>query len=182
MARNRQTSLSAHRPAESPSSSRRRRLLMLACAAVAVFAAGGVVVARRWSSAREQQAALEACERRDFAQARTLIESCLERSPQDASLHLTAARIIRRSALGSPDEVAWHEEAVRHLDQSERLSGDRASLGMERKLMAAQQGPRAALERDLLDLVQRGHADSLLILEALAAGYGKTHRFSRALD
>jgi tetratricopeptide (TPR) repeat protein len=141
-----------------------------------------VVVARRWSSAREQQAALEACERRDFAQARILIEKCLERSPQDGSLHLTAARIIRRSALGSPDEVTWHEDTLRHLDQSERLSGDRASLGMECKLMAAQQGPKGALERDLLELVQRGHADSPLILEALAAGYRKTHRFSSALD
>jgi tetratricopeptide (TPR) repeat protein len=182
MTRRKQPSLTARRPAECPSPSGRRRLLVLVCAAVAVSAAGGVVFVRRWSSAREHQAALEACERRDFAQARTLIEKCLQRSPQDASLHLTAARIIRRSALDSPDEVAWHEEALRHLDNSERLSGDRASLAMERNLLAAQQSPTASLERDLLELVQHGGADLPPILEALAAGYRKTHRFSRALD
>jgi tetratricopeptide (TPR) repeat protein len=97
--------------------------------------------------------------------------------PEAAQEQFKAARAARRAG-------NW-AEAERRLKECERLKAPAEAVALERKLLAAQQGDVAGVEKDLIDAVRKGHADSVLILEALAQGYHEACRPRyeyRALD
>jgi tetratricopeptide (TPR) repeat protein len=91
--------------------------------------------------------------------------------PEAAQEQLQAARAARRAG-------KW-AEAERRLKECERLHGPAEAVALERKLLAAQRGDVAGVEKDLIDAVKKGHPDAVLILEALAQGY---HEACRPLD
>jgi tetratricopeptide (TPR) repeat protein len=96
---------------------------------------------------------------------------------EKAQEELKAARAARRAG-------DW-AEAERRLKECERLHGPAEADALERKLLAAQRGDMAGVEKDLIDAVKKDHPDSVLILEALAQGYRESCRprdESRALD
>jgi tetratricopeptide (TPR) repeat protein len=76
---------------------------------------------------------------------------------------LKAARAARRAG-------NWDEAKLR-LKECERLGGSAEALALERKLLAAQRGDVAGVAKELIEMVNRGHIDAVLILEALAQGY-----------
>jgi tetratricopeptide (TPR) repeat protein len=90
------------------------------------------------------------------------------RKPAAVQDRLRAARAARRAG-------NW-AEAERRLKECERLNGPVGAVALERKLLAAQRGDVAGVEKDLMDAVKKGHTDAVLILEALAQGYHEACR------
>ncbi len=90
------------------------------------------------------------------------------RKPEAAQDQLQAARAARRAG-------NW-AEAERRLKECERLHGPAEAVALERKLLAAQRGDVAGVEKDLVDAVEKNHPDAVLILEALAQGYHEACR------
>ena len=70
-------------------------------------------------------------------------------------------------------------EDGRLLKECERLKGPAEAVALERKLLAAQRGDVAGVEKELIAAVQKKHPDAVLILEALAQGY---HEACRPLE
>jgi tetratricopeptide (TPR) repeat protein len=90
------------------------------------------------------------------------------RKPDAVQDRLRAARAARRAG-------NW-AEAERRLKECERLNGPVGAVALERKLLAAQRGDVADVEKGLIAAVQQNHPDSVLILEALAQGYHEACR------
>jgi tetratricopeptide (TPR) repeat protein len=120
----------------------------------------------------EYRAAEQALQRRDFVTALALLERCLEVRPGSAEVHLLAARAARRA--GNFDD------AGRHLKAYEQLGGVPEALELERALVRVQRGETGGYTGYLLNCVEKGHPDSVLILEALATGFMKTYRMNHA--
>jgi tetratricopeptide (TPR) repeat protein len=118
------------------------------------------------------RAAEQALQRRDFTTALALLERCLEVRPGSAETHLLAARTARRA--GALDD------AGRHLKAYEQLKGVPEALELERALVRVQRGETEAFAGYLLGCVEKGHPDSILILEALTTGFMKTYRMNHA--
>lgn len=135
-------------------------------AALAVWLAGpSVEVAYRSRRARDALA------RRDFDRAESHLARCLELWPEDAELHFLAARTARRS--GALDR------AEEHLQACERARWSPETTAVERAMLRAQQGDLSQVAGPLLARATEEDADSLLILEALAAGFLRAYQLDR---
>jgi tetratricopeptide (TPR) repeat protein len=151
---------------------RRRTALLLATAAVVVVAAAGGGV-RLWAD-HHQRAAQRALDAHQLPEARRHLEACLRVRPHSAEAHFLAARAARRD-----DDLA---AATRHLEACDALQGVTPAGALEQALLRAQQFELSRVEADLRSLVESGHPDRTLILEALAKGYMKDDRIPLAID
>jgi Tfp pilus assembly protein PilF len=118
------------------------------------------------------QAAQRALERRDFGAALQHVSSCLESRAESAEANFLAARLARMTL--------DYRAAGKHLRNCERFGGLREMIDLERALARAQRGELADVDQRLLGFVERGHPDSLLILEALSRGYLANFRLQEA--
>jgi tetratricopeptide (TPR) repeat protein len=119
------------------------------------------------------QAALRALERRELAQAQAHVDACLDSRPESAEANFLGARCAR---LGLD-----YREADRRLREYQRLGGVRELFNLERQLTRAQRGDLAQVEGPLMTFVEKGHPDTLWILEALGRGYLQNYRLEKAL-
>lgn len=103
--------------------------------------------------------ALNAIERRDFAQARQYLDLCIQQWPDSAETRFLAARTARRAG--------DLEAAQRLLKEAERLGWVREAIDLERALIMVQAGNHRGVAPLLLEAIHRHHPDSLLILEVL---------------
>jgi tetratricopeptide (TPR) repeat protein len=153
---------------------RRPRLACGAVLALALLALAGLWAGGYFGAGRSYRLAEEAIERGDFPEALGHLNACLESWPDSAATHFLAARTARRAGL--------FEQARRHLARCQALQGSPSiEVRLEQDLLRAQQGEAAALEAHLKGLIDQGHPDRFLILEACVAGYLKNHQLKRAL-
>ena len=145
---------------------------------LALLAAVGVVavlLGRPLWAEYHLRAARRCIARQQFTEAQHHLHQCLTIWPNKPSIHFLAARTARR--------VGDWDEARQHLAEFERFGGNAPALNLELSLLLAQQGDLdAAREQSLWLLVEQHHADSPLILEALAKGYLYSYRVGEALD
>lgn len=145
-----------------PVRSRRPRRWFLAGLAV-VIAIGLYPIGRyAWASAH-YRAALQAIERRDFNDARSHLNICLNEWPASGEVQFLAARTARRS--GDLDE------AQLRLKEATRLGWVPEAVNLERALIAIQSGQNRNLGHTLMEFVRRGHPDAHLIVEILTPLY-----------
>jgi predicted Zn-dependent protease len=143
---------------------------ILALAAVAA----GVVLARNAARPEpELEAAEQALQRNDPAAARSCLDRCLARWPDEPRALLLAARAARRS-----DACA---DAERFLAAFENVSGPTPASRLEWALLGAQQGDLIGVEQRLQALVSQDGPEAPEVVEALAKGYAVTFRTPEAL-
>jgi Tfp pilus assembly protein PilF len=106
----------------------------------------------------------------DLSAARAHLDKCLSLRPRDGRALLLAAQSARRL-----EDAA---SAERLLSAFEEAHGTTQESRFEWLLLGVQQGDLADHERALHAAVEHGHADSVLMLEALARGYGTLMRWS----
>ena len=153
---------------------RRPRRLALVLGALAVLALGGFWGGRQYSAWRHFRAAEDALQRYHAAEARSHLQACLECWPRDPATHLLAARAAR--------QAGDLEESYRYLREYDDLPGrDAEARALELVLLRAASGGVDAVEEHLQSLVEKGHPQSNLILEALATGYLRMYRQREAL-
>jgi tetratricopeptide (TPR) repeat protein len=143
-----------------PSAIRRRRWRLLAFAVLSlVIAAGLYPLGRYFWADSHYQAALAAADRRDFDAARAHFDVCMREWPESAEVRFQAARSARRA--GDLDSAA------RLLHDAKRLGWVPEAIELEQALTELRLHGHQGLAGPLLELVRRGHPDSVLILEAL---------------
>jgi tetratricopeptide (TPR) repeat protein len=125
----------------------------------------GPLAAFGWSRAHLADAE-QALQRSDLDEAQRHLDQILRAWPWNARARFLAARAARRRDA--------HGDAERLLTAYERSQGQTAESRFEWTLLGVQQGDFAGQERALQGMVDQGHADSPLILEALAKGYFNT--------
>jgi tetratricopeptide (TPR) repeat protein len=145
-------------------------LLALLAASVAVCVVGGTHL-RAWY---HLHAARHALERYHNEEARRHLQVCLRSWPKDATTRLLAARAARRTE--------DFEEAQRQLEECQRLDPRSEAAVLEWALLQAHKGRLDLAERYLCRLVDEGHPDTPLVLEALAQGYLRMYRLSNVLS
>lgn len=133
----------------------------------------GMTLAVRYARAElSYRAALAAMGRRDFAEARARLETCLRVWPQSPRVLLLAAREARCSGrLG---------EAEEHLAVCQRLHFNSDALALEEALLSVQRGNLAPFEQALQARAERDDEAALLILEVLIDVYVQNYRLRRA--
>jgi tetratricopeptide (TPR) repeat protein len=141
----------------------------LALLGLSVWSAGRYLWA--WYHFRTAEEALAA---RKFSQALAHLASCLKIWPNSAEAHLLAARAARRA--GRREDAEQYRTALR------RLGGSSDALTLEYALLRAEEGDVAGTESYLRGLLERGHPETVPILEALTQGYVQTYRLFEALD
>ncbi len=151
-----------------------RWLVLLVLAAAFLLAAAGAWAGACWWTSTHLQAAREALARQRPELARRHLKRCLQVWPGSVEVRLLAAQAARR--LDLDEEAEWH------LTACEQRQGVTAATALEWSLLRAQRGELADVEGPLRDMVQHDHADSLLILEALAKGYRNTFRPEDVVD
>ncbi|HEY8503562.1 MAG TPA: tetratricopeptide repeat protein [Gemmataceae bacterium] len=150
---------------------RRRRAVALTLLVLGGLAAyfGGWYLWRH----SQYRAAEQALDRNEFAEARARLGRCLRWWPDDAGLHLLAARAARRDG-----DFAAAEE---HLGHYRRLGGEPEAAALERAMLIAQRDGPARVEGFLLSRVKGQSPPDLLALEALSESYLKAYRLPEAL-
>jgi tetratricopeptide (TPR) repeat protein len=139
---------------------------------VALLTAGAWYVgwyARSWLCLRQAEQLVQT---RDFDDAETAVAQALTAWPASADAHLLAARIarLRKEPL----------EAYRRLEQSLARGADVERVVLERYLLRAGRGELVQVEKLLLAFLQKGHRDSLFVLDALTFEWMMTHRLGEA--
>ncbi|MFL5241217.1 MAG: tetratricopeptide repeat protein [Gemmataceae bacterium] len=97
---------------------------------------------------------------------------CLNLSPQSGRTHLLAAQVARRFG----DVKA----AERQLTEAQKLLHLSDDVALERSLLLAQRGEVDGVQSQLRPLIDRGHPQTVQILEALAKGYLRVFRLEEA--
>jgi len=142
-------------------------LLLLAFAGVKGFSFSR----DRWVQS-QYDAAKEALKHRHFAEAKAHLRICLEQWPDNAEIHLLAARIERRAAVSSPLFTplppGWDREAFLELSKCRQLDPQSEAVKVEFGLQTALRSCPPELENYLLSLVVQKHPDAEQILETLA--------------
>jgi predicted Zn-dependent protease len=118
-------------------------------------------------------AAEEANARYDFDDAQEHLATCIRLWPRRAELHFLAARTARRAGRFA--------EAMEHLDAFERLEGKTPGYLLEYAMLRAQQGDFESSGPYLIDLLEKDHPDSTLILEALAQGTNHVYHLGKSI-
>jgi tetratricopeptide (TPR) repeat protein len=155
-----------------PRSAGRLSRWAIAMAAIAALGMAGWLIGRHVLAGRHVRSAEEALARYDFAAALDRLEQALRIGPDTVSTRLQAARAARRGE--------QYDRAEAHLAVCEK-KGARMETALERIMLRAQQGDLTENERSLQRLVMAGHADTVLLLEALARGYLATFNMGNAL-
>jgi tetratricopeptide (TPR) repeat protein len=148
----------------------RRRLsaLALLLALLAAAAAWAAPQVRAWRHLRAARAELE---RYHTPQAIRHLKVCRETWPRDPEVLLLAARAARRAGV--------YGDSERLLALYEQERGRDAAVTFERLLLDAEANQDPVVER-CWQLVEQGHPDSALLLEALARGYMRRYRLGMA--
>jgi tetratricopeptide (TPR) repeat protein len=141
-----------------PTAARRWKWLALA-ALTGLILAGLYPLSRYLWTDSKYQAALAAAERRDFVAARADFDRCMREWPESAEVRFQASRCERRAG--------DFQAAGNLLREAKRLGWVSEAIELESVLAAVQQGQHRPYAAALLELVRRGHPDSVLILEAL---------------
>ncbi len=134
--------------------------------------AAGLLAVEGWAAWQEHSARTALAEER-FDEARCLVERALWIRRQWESTNVLAARIARLRGA--------YNEAEQHLDRCGPRSQMSEPVVLEWLLLRCQRGEVDELAPRLLALVERGHAESAAILEALAATYMRQTRYLEAL-
>lgn len=148
-----------------------RRVIGLAL--LAVLGLGGWLVGRQVWAEYHLRAAQRAHDARRFEEARDHLAACLSIRPNSIPVHFLAARVARRAG----DFITAEE----HVDRCQALGGVTMDVQLERALIQVQQGEVDTLLPQLRTLVEEGHRDRLLILEAAAIGCKRARRLDEAL-
>jgi tetratricopeptide (TPR) repeat protein len=148
-----------------------RRFIGLAL--LAVLGLGGWLVGRQVWAEYHLRAAQREQDARRFDAAREHLAACLSVRPNSIPAHFLTARVARRAG-----DFAAAEE---HIDRCQTLGGVTPDVQMERALIQIQQGEVDTLLAQLRSLVEDGHRDRLLILEATAIGCKRARRVDEAL-
>jgi tetratricopeptide (TPR) repeat protein len=152
---------------------RATRVVILGLALTALLGGAGYLIGRQaWAYYHFHEAG-PAMARRDFEQARAHLALCLEVWPNSAHAHFLAARAARRDH--------DYDEAQKHLYRAKELGWVTEAIDLEWALLKAQRGDNSEVQEILLSFVERGHPDSVLILEALAHGYMETFYLAAAV-
>src|SRR5262249_14173310 len=141
--------------------------LLLGAVGYGCYVGGTYLLARHYSRQGEQALA----ENR-FDTARRHFAHSLDLWKRDPDVHFLAARAARRQR--------EFKDAEAHLRTCKELGVDADQLQLEWAMMQAQRDTPAISEGYLLALVEKGHADSGLICEALIQGYLKTYQLPKA--
>jgi tetratricopeptide (TPR) repeat protein len=149
-----------------------RRLVGLVAITI-VLGAAGAVGGTHLRALYHLRAARSAMERYHNEEARRHLQICLQTWPKDATIRLLSARAARRSE--------DFEEAENQLAECQRLEGESEPSVLEWALLRASKGEIDAVEKYLCRLVDEGHSDTPLILEALTQGYLRTYRLPNVL-
>jgi Tfp pilus assembly protein PilF len=126
-----------------------------------------------WAS-YHYRAAQEALAQHDFEKAQAHFALCLEVRPQSGETQFEAARAARRAGR--------YREAERYLKACKDLKWVPEATDLEYVLLDIQRGNLKTNELIAVDWVQRGHPDSVLILEALGQTYLQNYDLMRAID
>src|SRR5262249_34931161 len=118
----------------------RPRTMLLAAACLLVLGGASYpLLAPHLEAAQHWRQAQVAAEDADFDQARTHLARCLQVWPRSGAVHFLQARTLRRAGA--------FDDALRELDETERLGGDPAAVALERALLQAQAGRLPPLEQ-----------------------------------
>jgi tetratricopeptide (TPR) repeat protein len=167
-------------PAAPPKPKRRPRLLAALAAVVCLGAlglVGGLVIYPLAEGTYHWRRAQEAVEQFDLKPARAHLERCLQIWPKNGEARFLMARTCRRAG--------DFDAARAHLAEAERLGWVKEIIDLEYQLLTAQMGLPARAEPALVRLLQRGHHEETMILEALARGHlqvnaaREAHRWTR---
>jgi predicted Zn-dependent protease len=139
-------------------------------AAILVLGAGGYALFFYY----HLHAAEKANARYDFDDAQEHLATCIRLWPRRADLHFQAARTARRAGRFG--------DAMKHLDALERLEGKTPSYLLEYAMLRAQQGDFEPSGAYLINLLEKDHPDSTLILEALAQGTNHVYHLGKSIN
>jgi tetratricopeptide (TPR) repeat protein len=154
-----------------PQVRRRFHRLAIALASLGLLGLAGWLIGRHAWAARHERAAEQAIQRYDFGEALDQLEQALRIGQDTVATRLQAARAARRAER--------LDRAEEHLAVCEK-KGARMETALERIMLRVQQGDLAETERPLQLLIEAGHPDSVLLLEALVRGYLATSRMGDA--
>jgi tetratricopeptide (TPR) repeat protein len=153
-----------------------RALLVAVLLGIILFTLGlaGVFV---WGE-YHYRAAKTALENDEFDAARQHVAHCLDLWPNNAEVHLLAARIARRSS-----EPRMTKVVEKHLLRCETiLGGTPQEVWLEWALLRTQNGEVAAFEDTLREMIKQEDPHTDQILEGLARGYQYTHQFDKSIE
>jgi tetratricopeptide (TPR) repeat protein len=155
---------------------RRSRTAQIVLGLVTLVVIGFCVlrVGQRFWAGAQVQAARAALDLGQVNKARTHLRASLQIRPDDPEVHLLLARVARRSGDAT--------EADERLREAKRRGGVPEEIQLERLLQDVQRGNMGAMEKQLLAYTEKGHPDTLDILDALAHGYLVTFRLTQARD
>ena len=151
----------------------RLRAIALLIALVAGGAVWGLPQLQAW---RHLRAAREELQHYHTAQAIRHLKVCREYWPADPEVLMLAARASRRAGV--------YGDTERLLAQYEQLQGRDDAYHFERLLLDAENNQDKVVDR-CWKLIEGGHPDSPLLMEALARGYMRRYRLGfakRCLD
>jgi len=145
-----------------------RSLIVAALIGIPLLAWAGTVGGRYLWAAYHYRAARQALEAYRLRQARDHINQCLSVWTQDPKAHILAVRAARMDQ--------DYDDAELHLNEVQRVTGVSETTNLEWAMLRAHYGDLDSVENYLQSLVQEGHPESRLILDALAAGYLRMYR------
>jgi tetratricopeptide (TPR) repeat protein len=130
---------------------------------------GGYEGKRSYDSRTHFKTAQQAAERRDWKDARDNLKEAMRIRPDDPDMHLLAARVERR--------LEHLDEAKRHLDTCERLSGSSTeAIKVERALLRVHAGELAEVEEYLRARIEQDVPNTVEILDILSAALELNYR------
>jgi predicted Zn-dependent protease len=148
--------------------------VVLGLVTVVVIGISAWRVGRYYWATDQLRAARAALDVGQPAKARTHLIACLSVRPDDPEIHFLLARVARRTG--------DTKEADEQLRLAKRLGGVPEEIQLERLLQDVQRGYMGAMEKQLLAYTEKGHPDTLEILDAMAHGYLVTFRLTQARD
>jgi tetratricopeptide (TPR) repeat protein len=152
----------------------RRGRWFLALGVLILAGVSGVLSGRHWWTHHQLGAAKDLLADLRFEEAGRLLDDYLRIRPSDAKAHLVAAQARRRAGDA--------EAAEYHLNECDRLQGETPASSLERVLLLAESGALGDKESWVRSRLEKGDADRVLLLEALARDYLITGRHEEAWD
>jgi tetratricopeptide (TPR) repeat protein len=156
-------------------------LALLVLALLVVLGAASTLIARQVRAELYLQSAEQHLELADHFHRQTHLDlardnltRCLEVWPQSGKIHFLLARVERRSGAGL--------EAARELQLAEKLGWVTEAIELERALQQAQKGDLHPVEKALHVIIEEGHPERTLVLEALSQGYLENYQLTWARD
>lgn len=152
----------------------RRRRWILALGVLILAGVSGGLFGQHWWKRHQLSTAKDLLADLRFEEAGRLLDDYLRIRPADAEAHLLAAQARRRAGDA--------EAAEYHLEECDRLGGQTPASSLEGVLLLAERGALGDQESGLQSRLEKGDADRVLLLEALARDYLITVRHEEAWD